>query len=653
VSGEQVAMSSDVSHFNFCKSLQGVQVHPSDTTILLSDAMRAVLTFFTPLSKCAAQIYFSVLPLMPNETLLREVYGHECSSVFGVLGMETHWNSLIRVINTGNESITSVSLSFDGTRIASASSTGVIQVWDVDTGELKITGPSTYLDDREGRASVAWTPDGRILSGNDTVVIWEADTMVPERTFYEYMGPVVVSYDGTVAIMNSYSGDVIVLDTTTWQQKLRFPHYGEKHYAISHTYILFSALNVYDMGGVWRGDMDSVNHSKYFTLCSSISPDGQFIAQYLDNEGLWLWNHITGECRLLFRRGSECYGHVNSLAFSPDSTHIAGGCDTIHVWRISTGDQVVRLMGHTKRVFSLAFSRDGAYLVSGSEDGTIKIWDWRSNYGEPGAGDELHISALAISPDGSAVISGSKGRTTLWEVRSGERKEFGERESSSMGVAFSPDGRHMATTNGFEVAIWDVRTRTKIDTALTKCGYTFSGSCWGAVALSPDNRLVASMHNSKFEIWDRQRKKLNHIQPPSPLSAYYATFSPDGGRIACATNMNINIYTTEGCPILQYSFRTQQVSRWLSFSHDGTRIMNETESFDIPPFNIPTPQRITAPGVLGTNTLHVLDGWVIDMNGNRQCWVPEAYRGHDIYASQGNILALGGTNGRVMFLYFN
>ncbi|MBQ2387231.1 MAG: hypothetical protein II300_08135, partial [Bacteroidales bacterium] len=67
---------------------------------------------------------------------------------------------------------------------------------------------------------------------------------------------------------------------------------------------------------------------------------------------------------------------VNSVAYSPDGTKIISGSDdgTIKIWDANTGKYLKTLEGHSDWVNSVAYSPDGTKIISGSDDGTIKIW---------------------------------------------------------------------------------------------------------------------------------------------------------------------------------------------------------------------------------------------------------------------------------------
>ena len=116
-------------------------------------------------------------------------------------------------------------------------------------------------------------------------------------------------------------------------------------------------------------------------------------------------------------------GLVAAVGWSPDGSRLVSGGDdgTVRVWEAGSGRLLHTLTGHTGGVRSVGWSPDGSRLVSGGDDGTVRVW-------EAGSGRLLHtltghtggVRAVGWSPDGSRLVSGGDdGTVRVWEAGSG------------------------------------------------------------------------------------------------------------------------------------------------------------------------------------------------------------------------------------------
>jgi WD40 repeat protein len=192
------------------------------------------------------------------------------------------------------------------------------------------------------------------------------------------------------------------------------------------------------------------------------------------------------------------------------------------------GDGLVRsFIGHQSSVESVVFSQNGKIALSGSADGTLKLWEVDSgNVLRTFDGHQGMVTSVALSPDGNAALSGSwDGTMKLWNVDSGNVVHSFESDTKIVRtVAFSPDGKTaLSSSDDGTLRLWDVSSRSLIR--------AFEGQQLGAcsVAFSPGGKTALSVSWDKtLKLWDVGSGVLIRSFEGHTDIVRAVAFSPDG-----------------------------------------------------------------------------------------------------------------------------
>jgi WD40 repeat protein/serine/threonine protein kinase len=304
-----------------------------------------------------------------------------------------------------------------------------------------------------------------------------------------------------------------------------------------------------------------------------------------------LWDLETDEQLMRHEHGRT----VLHVAFSSDDRRgVSSTEEGVHVWALPPvqggGEQkpvvgIAQFPSQPGVHYSVVVSPNGKWVLTSGWPGTIHLWDRETTKlinsfnkgGKP-------ISSLAFSPDSTLALSGGDdGVVGLWDLASGQHREFHGHLDNVMSVAFSPDGTRGYSAGGgvwrdgwqdskdFAIRVWDLETSQQLPPFEGHNGMVCS------MAVSPNGRsLISGGSDATLIVWDARTGRPIHRLRGHTARVECVAFLPDGRRaVSSALDGTIRLWDLEGGRevLLHFKDPTGQNGR-LAISPGGERLLS-------------------------------------------------------------------------------
>ena len=264
------------------------------------------------------------------------------------------------------------------------------------------------------------------------------------------------------------------------------------------------------------------------------------------------------------------------------------------------------LSGHVDGVTAVAWSPDGSRIATGSAVG-VRVWD--AVTGEDLFSLELEcgrgVESVAWSPDSRRIATGSIfGDVRVWDAVTGENVLSLEHDHRVGSVAWSPDGRRIATGSAVGVQVLDAVTGEEL--------LSLEHGHWvGSVAWSPDSRRIATGSDVGVQVWDAVTGE-NVLSLEHGHWVGSVVWSPDSKRIVTGSIFDdLRVWdavTGENVLSLEHDHRVRSVA----WSPDGSRIVTDS-TFD----DLRVLDAVTGENVLSLEQDHLVESVVWSPDGSR------------------------------------
>mmetsp|Transcript_4185 Transcript_4185/g.26532 ORF Transcript_4185/g.26532 Transcript_4185/m.26532 type:complete len:329 (+) Transcript_4185:176-1162(+) len=272
--------------------------------------------------------------------------------------------------------------------------------------------------------------------------------------------------------------------------------------------------------GVEKPRADQVGRNVQVTAVATPVDNSDMILTSSRDKSVIVWALTREEGTYGYpRRALRGHNHfVQDVVISNDGQYaISGSWDgTLRLWNLSTGETTRRFIGHTKDVLSVAMSVDHRQIVSGSRDKSIKLWntigECKFTISEQEGGHSEWVSCVRFSPVTSNPIIVSCGWDKLVKVWNLANCKLRFNLPGHTGylntVTVSPDGSLCASGGKDGIAmLWDLAEGKRL--------YALDANdAIQALCFSPSHYWLCAATQHSIKIWDLESKSLvDEVRP--------------------------------------------------------------------------------------------------------------------------------------------
>jgi WD40 repeat protein len=401
----------------------------------------------------------------------------------------------------------------DGRELVTASSDGSAGVWDVATGNrlLLLVGSTGVAED------AAFSPDGRQI----VVAFGDRLARIYDSTDGRLLAPLAGHSDAVTSARFDASGQTIVTTSTDGTARLWSVNAGDQLSVIDRQRgtvdARFAGERVLAVAGQSGRVLTPTGR-----LLTSLRTRSPIVAAAAEGASFALAD-AGGDLERTLRSGTAQYGglRIRAVAFTPDETLVTGSSDgTIRIWPARA--QSPRIVRRTGSVVAVSATRDR--FVTMSADGSVRVF---ALDGKLVRALRTRAQGATLAPNGSVVATMRGREAELWDATTGKllHRLTGHR-SLVTDAQFSPDSRMLVTaSDDHDSRIWDVATG-RLEHVLR--GHFFPVR---TASFSPNGRWIVTASQFTSGLWDATSGQLVlYLQGHTrPLTG--ATFSPDGNWI--------------------------------------------------------------------------------------------------------------------------